>query len=270
MAHYGRTRMRSRTVCETSGSIAMHGWRWSCRTGRKWRWRSSRSPTAAVCAAQPGLHRRRMAALFLRLADSGVADARGCGSACRNIAHHLGIPLLDLPLAPGGGLAASHPPGRLPHRLAAKDFASGADDAFILLTSGTTSRPKMVPLTHRAHASRPITRARSWGFSLGPLAHVLPLFHAHGLISGLLAGLACGSSVICTPSFEPESFFEWLTELRPTGTRRFRPFIAPIVVGGGSAEAEAQALPRRAASLRLRARSLPTCSMGSNPCSASW
>ena len=45
---------------------------------------------------------------------------------------------------------------------------------------------------------------------------MLPLFHAHGLISGLLAALAAGSSVVCTPSFDAAAFFEWLTEFRPT------------------------------------------------------
>jgi amino acid adenylation domain-containing protein len=45
---------------------------------------------------------------------------------------------------------------------------------------------------------------------------VLPLFHAHGLISGLLTALAAGSTVICTPGFDPAAFFGWLTEFRPT------------------------------------------------------
>jgi acyl-CoA synthetase (AMP-forming)/AMP-acid ligase II len=45
---------------------------------------------------------------------------------------------------------------------------------------------------------------------------VLPLFHGHGLISGLLAALAAGSSVVCTPGFDAASFFTWLTEFQPT------------------------------------------------------
>ena len=64
--------------------------------------------------------------------------------------------------------------------------AAGADnDAFILVTSGTTSRPKMVPLTHASVC----LSAHNVGaaLALGPrdrLLNVLPLFHAHGLISG--------------------------------------------------------------------------------------
>src|SRR5262249_41675779 len=48
------------------------------------------------------------------------------------------------------------------------------------------------------------------------LLHVLPLFHAHGLISGLMTALAAGSSVVCTPGFDSTAFFGWLTEFRPT------------------------------------------------------
>jgi aryl carrier-like protein len=48
------------------------------------------------------------------------------------------------------------------------------------------------------------------------LLNVLPLFHVHGLVSGLLAALAAGSSVVCTSGFDAEAFFDWLKEFRPT------------------------------------------------------
>jgi acyl-CoA synthetase (AMP-forming)/AMP-acid ligase II len=48
------------------------------------------------------------------------------------------------------------------------------------------------------------------------LLNVLPLFHGHGLISGLLAALAAGSSVVCAPGFDATRFFGWLAEFRPT------------------------------------------------------
>jgi acyl-CoA synthetase (AMP-forming)/AMP-acid ligase II len=75
----------------------------------------------------------------------------------------------------------------------------------------------MVPLTHASVC----LSANNAGavLSLAPpdrLLNVLPLFHAHGLISGLLTALAAGSSVICTQGFDATSFFGWLRELRPT------------------------------------------------------
>ena len=81
------------------------------------------------------------------------------------------------------------------------------DDAFILLTSGTTSRPKMVPLTHASVCLSAYNVGAA--LALGPrdrLLNVLPLFHGHGLISGLLAALAAGSSVVCTPGFDCRGF----------------------------------------------------------------
>ena len=45
---------------------------------------------------------------------------------------------------------------------------------------------------------------------------MLPLFHVHGLVSGVLAALAAGSSVVCTPGFDAAAFFGWLKEFRPT------------------------------------------------------
>ena len=65
------------------------------------------------------------------------------------------------------------------------------------MTSGTTSRPKMVPLTHAsvcqsAHNAGAVLQLDA----VDRLLNVLPLFHAHGLISGLLTALAAGSTVV--------------------------------------------------------------------------
>jgi len=45
---------------------------------------------------------------------------------------------------------------------------------------------------------------------------IMPLFHIHGLIAGLLAPLAAGSQVHCTPGFNALKFFSWMSETRPT------------------------------------------------------
>jgi acyl-CoA synthetase (AMP-forming)/AMP-acid ligase II len=44
----------------------------------------------------------------------------------------------------------------------------------------------------------------------------MPLFHIHGLIAGVLAPLAAGSQVFCTPGFNALKFFAWMDEARPT------------------------------------------------------
>ncbi len=44
----------------------------------------------------------------------------------------------------------------------------------------------------------------------------MPLFHIHGLMAAVLATLAAGASVICTPGFNALRFFAWLDELQPS------------------------------------------------------
>jgi len=72
---------------------------------------------------------------------------------------------------------------------------NGDDVALLMLTAGTTSAPKLVPLTHRNIAAS--VHSISSGYGLSPqdaTLIVMPLFHGHGLVAGLLATLASGGS----------------------------------------------------------------------------
>jgi acyl-CoA synthetase (AMP-forming)/AMP-acid ligase II/acyl carrier protein len=138
-------------------------------------------------------------------------------SSSRSAAHALGIPIIEIVKRPHDGAGTFDIVGQVPRRPPDDEFASCDDDAFILLTSGSTSRPKTVPLTHESVC----LSAHNVGIALelgsrDRLLSVLPLFHGHGLISGILAALAAGSSVVCTPGFDATAFFGWLTEFRPT------------------------------------------------------
>src|SRR5262249_54526170 len=96
-------------------------------------------------------------------------------------------------------------------------FAESGDVALVLHTSGTTSRPKLVPLSQRNICSSAENIAAS--LALAPndrCLSVMPLFHIHGLIGAMLASLAANASVVCTPGFHASSFFDWLVEFRPT------------------------------------------------------
>lgn len=95
--------------------------------------------------------------------------------------------------------------------------AAPGDEALVLHTSGTTSRPKMVPLTHRnlcvsAHNVRNTLRLEARDRCM----NVMPLFHIHGLVGALLSSMAAGASVICTPGFYAPQFFEWMDACHPT------------------------------------------------------
>jgi amino acid adenylation domain-containing protein len=95
----------------------------------------------------------------------------------------------------------------------------GADEeqALLLQTSGTTSRPKVVPLTHRNLSCSARNIARSLALTPSDRClDVMPLFHIHGLVGGLLSSLAAGGSVVCPPGFVAPKFFDWVAELAPT------------------------------------------------------
>jgi amino acid adenylation domain-containing protein len=137
-------------------------------------------------------------------------------SASRGAAYSLGIPVIDMlphPELIGGFKLICSAAGQAVEG----ELSAGSNDAFVLLTSGSTAQPKLVPLTH-ANVCRSAYNA-GVALALEPgdrLINVLPLVHAHGLISGLLGALAAGSSVICLSAFDAAAFFRSLKSFQPT------------------------------------------------------
>lgn len=101
---------------------------------------------------------------------------------------------------------------------AEKPGLAGPDDIALLLhTSGTTSRPKLVPLSHANVAAS--TAHIGETLALTPedcCLNIMPLFHIHGLIAAVLSSIGAGGSVVCTPGFNALRFFAWLQEVEPT------------------------------------------------------
>ena len=91
------------------------------------------------------------------------------------------------------------------------------DEALILHTSGTTSRPKIVPLLHRNICASADHIATSLALSPADRClNVMPLFHIHGLIAAVSASLCAGGQIFCTPGFDALRFFGWMSAQRPT------------------------------------------------------
>ena len=87
--------------------------------------------------------------------------------------------------------------------------ASTEQEALVLHTSGTTSRPKVVPLLQK----NILASARNIAASLELQDHdhclnIMPLFHIHGLIAVLIASMGKGASVCCTAGFNALKFME--------------------------------------------------------------
>ncbi|MCO5101797.1 MAG: AMP-binding protein [Burkholderiaceae bacterium] len=115
------------------------------------------------------------------------------------------------------------------------DRPTDDDVALILHTSGTTARPKIVPLSQ----ANLVASARNIAahLALAPsdrALNVMPLFHIHGLVGSLLATLSAGGSVVCTPGFDEACFFEWIAEFDPSWYSAV-PTIHQAIVASGSA-----------------------------------
>lgn len=91
------------------------------------------------------------------------------------------------------------------------------DIAMVLHTSGTTSRPKMVPLSQK----NLLASARNISNTLNltendKCLNIMPMFHIHGLIAAILAPIYKSGSIITPPGFDALKFFRWLDEYTPT------------------------------------------------------
>jgi oxalate---CoA ligase len=136
------------------------------------------------------------------------------------VAKRLGVALVRLIPTPekGAGSFALEFSGGIANRPAEKSGAAQPDDiALVLHTSGTTSRPKIVPLSQRNVCASASNIGETTGFAAADRGlNIMPLFHIHGLIAGILAPLLAGGEVSCTPGFNAFKFFGWMAEVRPT------------------------------------------------------
>lgn len=146
---------------------------------------------------------------------------QGSTSPAIEVARKLGVRIVELRVDPGtpagefrlvplDGSAAATP-------AALGGYGEGADVGMVLHTSGTTSRPKIVPLSVANLCASAANIRKTLAFTAQDRGlNIMPLFHIHGLIAGVLAPVSAGASVFCTPGFNALKFFAWMDEARPT------------------------------------------------------
>jgi acyl-CoA synthetase (AMP-forming)/AMP-acid ligase II/acetyltransferase-like isoleucine patch superfamily enzyme/acyl carrier protein len=138
-------------------------------------------------------------------------------SPARQIAQQRNIPIIELTPTLTAEAGTFELTGKNKAASNRRDFAQPDDTALVLHTSGTTSRPKIVPLTqtnvccsgHNISLTLELTENDR-------CLNVMPLFHIHGLIGSVLSSLTAGASIVCTPGLDSERFFEWLEIFQPT------------------------------------------------------
>lgn len=130
-------------------------------------------------------------------------------------AKRLGIPVLTA--SPGPQAGAFTISGEAVAAPSVQGYAEGGDVALVLHTSGTTSRPKIVPLTHaNLLASASNIRNTLQLTERDRCLNIMPLFHIHGLMAAVLATLSAGGSVFASPGFNALKFFGLMEEAHPT------------------------------------------------------
>ena len=153
------------------------------------------------------------------LKPKAVIVQQGMDSPVRAVAGKVGVPIIELiPLADGPAGVFALDVSKLAPAAARKTGPSrGPEIALVLHTSGTTARPKIVPLS----TSNLAASARHIGAALAltpkdRCLNIMPLFHIHGLIAAVLSSLGAGAAVSCTPGFNALRFFAWLDEIKPS------------------------------------------------------
>jgi acyl-CoA synthetase (AMP-forming)/AMP-acid ligase II len=153
------------------------------------------------------------------LRAKAVIVERGSSSPVVSLAEKMGLAVLELSPTPpcAGAFELLARAGRAGVSAAEGSAALADDIALILHTSGTTSRPKIVPLTHRNVCASACNIRDTLELGASDIGlNIMPLFHIHGLIAGLLAPLSAGGSIFCSPGFNALKFFAWLRDARPT------------------------------------------------------
>ena len=143
----------------------------------------------------------------------------GTDSPARAVAQKLGIPIVELHLRreEGAGTFSLRPIGDLRGTAASPGMGTADDEALVLHTSGSTARPKIVPLLQRNVVASSRHIADTLQLVPGDVClNIMPLFHIHGLMAAVLSSLRAGAQVCCTPGFNALRFFHWFDEVQPT------------------------------------------------------
>jgi len=155
-------------------------------------------------------------AIFPRLKVKAIIVQKNNKTAARSAALSCNIPIIEItPLPDQAGIFEMG--------MSISDdgkevlFAQAEDTAIVMQTSGTTSLPKIVPLTQKQVCkSVIILRSHINISSQDKSLHIVPHFHLLGVIGTLLVPLLGGGTVICTKDFIPSDFLTFLRNYQPT------------------------------------------------------
>lgn len=170
------------------------------------------STVGCCCPMNPSMRAEEYEAYYRMLKVSAVLDGTSSAIAAESAAK-LGLPLISFTDKDGEISASVSRPRILDH----DDTELPPGTALLMQTSGTTAKPKIIPLTHQNVLSAALGIV-DW-FDLKPedvCLNPMPLHHMHGMVTAGTASLLAGSAVCCLEAFKAPSFHEALGTLQPT------------------------------------------------------
>ena len=151
-----------------------------------------------------------------KLKIKAIIVEKNAETAARTVAKSLSIPIIEI-------LASADTAGRFTFEAVASSdpreavFSSPSDTALLMQTSGTTSLPKIVPLSQQQLCAAVQVYASLFGQGNKDRSlHIVPYYHLLGIIGTFLTPLAQGGTVICTKKFVASDFIPLLRTYRPT------------------------------------------------------
>ena len=145
---------------------------------------------------------------FMEDADAKLVIVSAGATAAIEAANSLSIPFLISSVNSDGKVALSHEDNNLSKSIDPEN-PSPDDIALFLHTSGTTSRPKGVPLTHSNLMTSLNNIVKTYALTENDTALVvMPLFHVHGLIGVALSSLNSAGTIVIPPRFSASNFWQ--------------------------------------------------------------
>jgi acyl-CoA synthetase (AMP-forming)/AMP-acid ligase II/acyl carrier protein len=175
-----------------------------------------------ACPLNPAYRRAEFETLFADLRVKAVMVQLGGPTEAQEAARAAGLPVVELAIQPGSEAGVFDLSGNAGSQVFAgdwseRDWPEARDVAFILFSSGTTAKPKKIPLTHEHLLTSTCNKARLWGMVESDRNLILtPMFHTVALGSGTLVTWWRGATLIATPGFQAALFRQWLEAFRPT------------------------------------------------------
>ena len=172
---------------------------------------------ATTAPLNPAYRREEFDFYLDDLAAKALVVEEGSDSPALSAAQDRNIPVFTLIADESKCAGSFRLEGKSAGAIAHPGTAEADDVALVLHTSGTTSRPKIVPLTQRNVTASAGHIAESLKLvAEDRCMNIMPLFHIHGLIAAVLSSLGAGASVHCAPGFNALRVFSWFDEIEPS------------------------------------------------------